>query len=84
MIELRIKFWTNGIAETQGRIRQRHSRDSGVVEMRRNRLHGINPERPKPFHSLMDLPVVIEKVLIAHGIQLHHDSRSRRYYFTGD
>jgi hypothetical protein len=80
MIELRIKFWTNGIAETPGAIRQRHSWDRGVVEMRRNRRHGINPERPKPFASLMDLPAVIEKVLIAHDIKLHHSNRSRTYY----
>ena len=80
MIELRIRFWTNAIAETDGEIIPKHSWDAGVVHMQRNASHGIEPENPKPFHTLMDLPAVIEKVLVAHGIQLHHSKQSRKYF----
>lgn len=83
MIELRIRFWTNDIAETKGEILPKHAWDSGVVLMERNTSHEIEPENPKPFHSAMDLPAVIEKVLIEHGIQLHSGRRSRKYFVTG-
>ena len=36
--------------------------------------------RPKPFHSMMDLPGVIEKVLIAHGVTLHSNRTTDKYF----
>lgn len=84
MIELRIRFWTNDIAKTKGEILPKHAWDGGVVLMERNTSHEIEPENPKPFHSVMDLPAVIEKVLIEHGVQLHSGPRSQKYLATGD
>lgn len=80
MIEVRIRFWTNDIAPTKGEISPKHSWDSGVVHMQSNTSHGIDPKNPKPFHTLMDLPAVIEKVLVAHGVQLHHGKQSLKYF----
>jgi hypothetical protein len=77
MIELRIRFWTNDISEIKGEIIPKHSWDSGVVYMERNKSHQIQPEKKlQHFHSLKELPVVIKEVLIRHGIQLHNSKRS--------
>ena len=53
MIELRIRFWTDELAE-EGRIQPKHAWTSGVVRMARNESHDINPNNPRPFNSMMD------------------------------
>jgi hypothetical protein len=79
MIEVKVRFWTNNIAEEKGKIRPRHAWASGVVRIDANRAHGIRPTKPIPFHSLMDLSAVIEKVLISHGITLHAPRKMQKY-----
>ena len=78
MIEIRIKLWTNDIGD-KGTIVPKNAWDSGVVVMECNKSHGIQPVSPKPFHSLLDLPATIEKVLIEHKIVLHGSTRSKKY-----
>lgn len=80
MIEVKLRFWTNGIAKGVGRVRPKHAWSGGVVRMERNETHGIKPRNPKPFHSLLDVGAVVEKVLIQHGIQLHPGRRMRKYF----
>ena len=80
MIEVKIRFWTNDIAEGDGVIIPKHAWASGVVRMERNESHGIIPESPKPFHSLLDLTAVIEKVLISHGITLYANRKMKKYF----
>jgi hypothetical protein len=36
MIEVRVKFWTNGIAEEKDHVLPRHGCDSGMVNIERN------------------------------------------------
>ena len=79
MIEVKIRFWTDNIAQTRGEIVPKHAHTSGVVRMERNDAHGILPKNPTPFNSLLDLTAVIEKVLLAHEIVLHPSSRMKRY-----
>ena len=79
MIEVKVRFWTNNIAESEGNVRPKHAWSSGVVRMESNKSHGITSQNPVPFHSLMDLPAVIEKVLIAHRITLHPSRRTKKY-----
>ena len=64
MIEVKIRFWTNDIANKGGYISPKHAWTSGVVRMERNESHGIVPGYPSPFNSLMEIPMVIEKVLM--------------------
>ncbi len=78
MIEIRIRFWTDELAE-EGRIQPKHAWTSGVVRMARNESHDITPNNPRPFNSLMDMPRVIEMVLIEHGVKLHRLSRMAKY-----
>jgi hypothetical protein len=79
MIELRIRFWTNDIAETKGDIIPKHSWDGGMVYMQPNASHGIKRTRPRPFHTMLELSAVIEKVLHAHGVKLNLGKNSRKY-----
>jgi hypothetical protein len=83
MIEIKLRFWTNGISEDPGKIVPKHAWASGVVRMERNTSHGISPGNPQPFHSLLDVTGLVEKVLIEHGVILHR-SRKMKKYFAAD
>jgi hypothetical protein len=83
MIEVRIRFWTDEIAEEPGKVVPKHAWTSGVVHIAANKAHGIVPENPKPFNSLLDVGKIIEAVLIEHGIMLHLERRMKKYV-TGD
>jgi hypothetical protein len=78
MIEVKIRFWTNDISGESGKIIPKHAWSSGVVRMERNPSHGIMPRHAKPFHSLLDIGAVIEKVLIEHGVVLHPSRRMKK------
>lgn len=80
MIEVKIRFWTNDIAEKDGMIRPKHAWAGGVVRMERNESHDITPQQPVVFHSLMDITAVIEKVLIAHDVTLHSSRKMDKYF----
>jgi hypothetical protein len=80
MIEIKVRFWTNGIADGKGIIQPKHAWSSGAVRIERNESHGIVPQKSLPFHSLMDLTSVIEKVLVAHNITLHSSRKMRKYF----
>ena len=71
MIEIKVRFWTNDIAEESGKIIPKHAWSSGVVRMKGNESHGIAPGKPLQFHSLLDIGSVVEKALLDHGIVLH-------------
>ena len=79
MIEIKLRFWTNDIAEEKGNIVPKHAWTSGVVRIERNDSHEIQPSNPLPFHSLLDIGAVVEKVLIKHEIVLHPGRRDQKY-----
>jgi len=79
MIEVKLRFWTNDIAEGKGKVIPKHAQTSGVVRIERNKSHGIEPSKPQPFHSLLDVGAVIEKVLIEHRIVLHPGRKMQKY-----
>ena len=79
MIEVKLRFWTNDISPEEGKVIPKHARTGGVVRIERNKSHGIEPGRPQPFHSLLDVGAVIEKVLIEHGIVLHLGRKMSKY-----
>ena len=79
MIEVKLRFWTNGLAKGKGYVAPKHAWSAGVVRIERNATHGIKPGSPKPFHSLLDVGAVIERVLIAQEIILHPGKRMQKY-----
>jgi hypothetical protein len=40
--------WTDGIAESKGRIQPKHCWDAGVIKIQRNDTHGITHGNPMP------------------------------------
>ena len=80
MIEVKIRFWTNNIADKPGKVIPKHAWSSGVVRMEANKAHGIKPKNPAPFHTLMDISAIVEKVLINHGIVLHPSRKMKKYF----
>jgi hypothetical protein len=82
MIEVKLRFWTNNIAEEKGKVFPKNAWCSGVVRIKRNDSHGITPGKPQPFNSLLDIGAVIEKVLIEHGVVLRPSSKMRKYFPT--
>lgn len=78
MIEVKVRFWTDKIAG-KGKVSPRHARTAGVVRMEGNESHGIKPKQPRPFNSILEIPAVIERVLIEHGISLHRSRKARKY-----
>jgi hypothetical protein len=80
MIEIKVRFWTNNIAEEEGRIVPKHAWSDGVVRIEGNKSHGITPGQPKVFHSLLDVGAVIEKVLIEQGVVLHASRKMKKYF----
>lgn len=84
MIEVKIRFWTNDIAGENRKIIPKNAWAAGVVRIERNDSHGIKPGSPLPFHSLLDMGAVIEKVLIEHGVTLHPSRQMRKYFASAD
>jgi hypothetical protein len=80
MIEVKVRFWTNDIAEGDGNIIPKEAWTSGVVRVTPNPSHGIKAGRPMPFDSLMQLPATIEKMLVRENITLHPSKRTKKYH----
>jgi hypothetical protein len=79
MIEISLRFWTNDISDEPGKVVPKHAWTSGVVRIQGNESHGIVPGNPIPFHSLLDIGSVVEKVLLNHGIVLHPNTKMDKY-----
>jgi hypothetical protein len=82
MIEVRVRFWTDAIAERKGQVIPKHGWDAGVVLVQSNTIHGIDAGAPIPFNGMAELPSKIEKALIAHGIKLHLSGRAKKYLIS--
>ena len=80
MIEIKVRFWTDNIADAEGKIIPKHCWDSGVVRISANDSHGVKPQCPYPFNSLPEILPNIEKVLKNHGVKLCLGRKSRKYY----
>jgi len=79
MIEIKLRFWTNKIAQKDGDIVPKHAWSSGKVSIKRNDAHGIEPMRSHHFHSLLEINSAIEAVLIDHDIKLHASPLTKKY-----
>lgn len=79
MIEVRVRFWTNDLAEAKGRVRPKHAWGSGLVRIAPNKSHGIKRGKALPFNSLAEIPAKIEQELIAHGVTIHKSRKMKRY-----
>lgn len=79
MVEIRVRFWTNDLADGKGRIAPKHAWGAGVVRIEPNATHGITAGNPVPFNSMAEIPAIVEKVLIDHGITIHKSTKMKKY-----
>lgn len=79
MIELRVRFWTDGLAHNPGHVIPKHAWTSGMVHVTANDSHDLHAGQDTPFNSLLDLPGVIAQVLREHGIVLHPSQRDKKF-----
>ena len=78
MITVKVRFWTNDIS-SKGEVTPKHGWASGMVNLETNPLHDIKSSPTLPFHSLLDIGAVIEKVLLRDGIKLRASRKMSRY-----
>lgn len=76
MIEFKVRFWTNDIAETKGHILPKHCWTAGVVYASGNDSHGIKKSRTMPFNSLDEVQNAIKQAMEDAGIKAH-EGKSR-------
>jgi len=72
MVEITIKFWTDGLAETEDKVLPKHMHNSGNIRLAANKTHGIAAEKPTVFNSITELPAKIEELLAHHKIVVHY------------
>ena len=75
MIEFKVRFWTNDIAETRGHILPKHCWPAGMVYASRNDSHGIKSSRRMPFNSLDEVQNAIEQAMTDVGIKVQESKR---------
>jgi len=79
MIEIKLRFWTDGIARKRGQVITKNAWTSGMISMEKNKSHDIEPGKSRPFHTLLDIGSVVEKMLIEHGVILHPSRKMKKY-----
>lgn len=80
MIEVKLRFWTDGIARGKGYVVPKRAWAAGMARIEKNDTHKVSPQKPIPFNSLLDVGFAVEKVLIAHGIILQPGKRMQKYF----
>jgi hypothetical protein len=71
------RFWTNNLADGEGRVRSKHAHGlAESCEWNETRLIGIKRRNAKPLNYLLDVCRSYREVLVQRGIQLR---RMRKY-----
>lgn len=79
-IEVKLRFWTNNIAETEGDIEPGHCWAFGAVIVPKNSSHGIGGGEPVHFGSLMKMAAAIEQAMIDAGITVHTPAQKKGFF----
>lgn len=79
MIEVKVRFWTNNIARSKDKIVPKNAWTNGMIMIKRNKNHKIDPGPAIPFNSLSEIAPGIEQCLIDHGIKLHVSGKMEKY-----
>lgn len=82
MIELKVAFFTDDIANTAGKVVPKVCWDVGTVRLLANATHGVKSSEPYIFNGLSELLTTIERLLVDNGIKvLHYPSRTRDLHY---
>ncbi|MBN1366540.1 MAG: hypothetical protein JW967_01255 [Dehalococcoidales bacterium] len=80
MVEVKVRFWTHGIdGLPEGYIIPKHTWTRGIIRIESNDSYGIKPVKTRHFNSLIEIPNLIEKVLIDHNVKLHRKRNTEKY-----
>ena len=82
MIEVRLRFWTDDIAEKKGEVIPKHAWGSGMINIERNVAHGLVPMKWLAFNSISEIPAIIEKCLIESGVKIIASRKMKKYALT--
>jgi len=82
MICLELRFWTNGLVKRPGHVIPRHCKSAGMIHFQGNKTHGFRHGQPVPsgvpFHSISEISVAVEKLLVKGGVTVVPVSRQKR------
>ena len=79
MLEVRVRFWTDDIADKKGEIIPKHAWGSGMINIDRNEAHGLTPEKWLAFNSMAEIPAVLEKCLVENGVKIISSRKMKKY-----
>lgn len=79
MIEIRVRFWTDDIAEKKGEVIPKHAWGSGMINIERNAAHGLTPQKWLAFNSMSEIPSVIERCLIDNDVKVISSRKMKKY-----
>ncbi len=79
-IEVRVRFFTDSIADTKGKIIPKVCWDGGAVFMIKNEAHGIVPQPPEIFNTMTEIVPKIETVLRQHGVKVVRSVTAKKLY----
>jgi hypothetical protein len=77
-IHFKVRFWTDDIAPNEGEIILKHMHGAGFVIVPVNAEHGIGFDKVA-FNSMAELPLAIEKAIIAANITVHNSRKEAKY-----
>jgi hypothetical protein len=80
MIEIKLRFWTDGIAKRRGQVIAKNAWTSGMISMEKNKSHDTEPGKSRPLYKLLDIGSVVEKMLIENGVILHTSRKMKKYF----
>ncbi|MEM0050698.1 MAG: hypothetical protein QXM43_00485 [Desulfurococcaceae archaeon] len=82
MMELRIAFFTDGIASEKGKVVPRVCWDIGTVRLLANESRGLKPSEPYFFNGLSELLPTIERLLAENEVKvLHYLGRTKSLHY---
>jgi hypothetical protein len=79
MISIQLRFHTVNIADEKDHIIPKHAWAGGTANIKVNKAHGIEAKTPLNFHSLFEIPEMIERLLLEHNITIHPTTKMLKY-----
>ena len=79
MIEVKLRFWTDSIADKPGGIVQKRAWDKGYATVSANELHGINKcSKEVKFNSILEIHSAVAGALEDAGVTLYTGHKLRK------
>ena len=77
MIQVSVKFWTDGIASEEGHVLPGYCWEGGFVNVEANATHSLKATQPIPFNTLDELVPILISALDDAGVNILFNKRKR-------